>query len=247
MLIIIIIFLEFLWIYFLSRQIFTLLYTLFYLPLKHLPRRLAGHNISNSIVSLLFLPGTAIHEFSHAFIARLLGVKTGEIFLYPHKDKETGEFKAGSIEIEHVDPVRLSLIGIAPSLIGLIILTFAVLYMFEFSLPLGELLSVPGTLLEPKNYLLFLLLFIVSMTMFTSRRDLKEFLIVSPALAIIFALLYFAGFRISLSGPILSEVQKLLTSLAFVLGVTLVVDLVVYIFLFIPISLILSLLGKRLK
>lgn len=224
---------EFLFIYSLSRQIFTLLYTLFYLPLKH-------HNVSNSIVSLLFLPGTAIHEFSHALVARLLGVKTGEIFLYPHKDKETGEFKAGSIEIEHVDPVRLSLIGIAPSLIGLTILTLTVLYIFGFSLPLNSLLSVPGTLLEPKNYLLFLLLFIVSMTMFTSRRDLKEFLLVSPALAIIFALLYFAGFRISLGGPILSEVQKLLTHLAFVLGVTLVVDLIVYIFLFIPVSLITS-------
>lgn len=222
---------EFLLIYFLSRQIFTLLYTLFYLPLKH-------HNISNSIVSLLFLPGTAIHEFSHALVARLLGVKTGEILLYPHKDKETGEFKAGSIEIEKVDIVRLSLIGIAPSLIGLTIITLMVYYIFGFSLPLGKLSSIPGTLLEPRNYLFFLVIFIVSMTMFTSRRDLQEFLIVTPALTIIFALLYFAGFRINLNGPILSEIQRLLTSLAFVLGVTLVVDLIVYIFLFIPVSLI---------
>lgn len=227
----IIIIAEFLLIFLLSRQIFTLLYTLFYLPTKH-------KTISNSIVSLIFLPGTVVHEFSHALIARLLGVQIGEIILYPHKDKETGEFKAGSIEIEKVDLFRLSLIGIAPSLIGLAILTLTILYMFEFSLPLGELLSIPATLLEPRNYLFFLIIFIVSMTMFTSRRDLKEFLIVAPAITIILGLLYLAGFKVNLNGVMIAEIEKLLTNLAFVLGVTLSVDLFVYIFLFIPVSLI---------
>lgn len=230
---------EFLLIFFLSRQIFTLLYTLFYVPTKH-------QSISKSIVALLFLPGTMIHEFSHAIIARLLGVKVGDIMLYPHKDKETGELKAGSVEIEKADPIRLSLIGIAPSIVGLLLLTVSVLYMFHFSPPLGDLTQVLSIFFVNSNYLIFLFLFMISMTMFTSRKDLQEVLIVVPALIFIIGLLYYFGFRFSLSESLISTLEKPLTILVFVLGVSLFVDLIVYIFLFVPISLLFAFFGKRL-
>lgn len=235
---IVIIVLEFLLIFLLSRQIFTLLYTLLYLPLKH-------HNISNSIVSLLFLPGTAIHEFSHALVAKLLKVEVGQIMLYPHRDKESGEFKAGSIEIEQVDPIRLALIGIAPSFTGIFVLTLIIYYLFNFSLPLDNLLSIPATLFKAQNLLFFLGIFMVSMTMFTSKRDLKEFLLVAPIFVLIYFIFYLVGFRITFTTGFLNFIQKPATALLFVLGITLIVDLLVYVFLFIPISLITAIFQRR--
>jgi len=254
MFLLILVILEFILIYLLSRGIFSLLFTLFYLPLKHLPaigscRRQvqAGQTISNHLVSFLFLPGTVIHEFSHAIVAKLLGAEIGEINVYPHRDKETGEFKAGSIEIEEVDPVRLSLIGIAPSLVGLAILSFTIFYLFKYNLPLDNIISATNILFQTQNYPLFLVIFIISMTMFTSKKDLREFFLVVPFIALVVGLLYYVGFRISLSENLINFLKRPLTSLAFVLGITLIVDLLIYIFLFVPVSLLLSLFGKKLR
>jgi hypothetical protein len=237
-LLVIAVIIEFVLIYLLSRQIFSLLYLLIYLPTKH-------HNISQYIATLLFLPGTVIHEFSHAIIAALLRVKIGRINPYPHRDEETGEFKAGSIELEHVDWIRLSIIGIAPPLIGIAILTLSILYIFNYRLPLDNLLLTLPELLQTINYPLFILIFIISVTMFSSKRDLKEFMLVTPVFVLIGVLLYYAGFRISIDSPVLNYQQMVLNNLAFVLGFVLLVDLLVFIFLFVPISLVLSLLGKK--
>lgn len=250
LILIIIILIEFLVIYFLSRQIFTLLFTLFFLPTKH-------KTISNYIVSFLFLPGTIIHEFSHALVARLLGVGVHDIMLYPHKDKETGEFKAGACEIEKADPFRLSLIGIAPSLIGIGLIVLSVFYLYNFTLPiyaradLSQLQTTMQGLIpsinSPYKLVLLLVISVISMTMFTSRRDLQEFLMLVPAVGLIALLLYYAGFRVSLSEGLISFLQKPLTALAFVLGITFFIDLLIYVFLFVPVSLLLSLFNKQLK
>lgn len=264
----IVILLEFLFLYLLSRGIFLLLYTLFYLPAGALAK--AGlpskhQSISNHLVSFLFLPGTVIHEFSHAFVARLLGAKVGQIRVYPYKDEETGEFKAGSCEVQAVDPIRLSLIGLAPTLIGITILILSVGYLYDFNLPFnanarvrpsqpqqstqqsmrGTDPSIIPNLDSSYKLLLFPIIFIISMTMFTSKKDITEFLMIAPFFALVFGLLYYVGFRVSLSENLVNFLKGPLYSLVFVMGFTLIIDLLIYIVLFVPVSLLLSLFRKQ--
>lgn len=74
------------------------------------------------LYSLLVLPGTIIHELSHWIVAEVLGVRTGEIQIFP--DFENGEEnrRLGSVATAKSDPFRGFLIGIAPFISGLAIL-----------------------------------------------------------------------------------------------------------------------------
>ncbi|MBI2029588.1 hypothetical protein HYT02_04185 [Candidatus Gottesmanbacteria bacterium] len=244
----------FLLIFFISRSIFNLLYTLVYLPTHHLPASVfgrrqvqAGQTLSKTIVTMLFIPGTAIHEFSHAIVARVLGAEVGDIMLYPHKDKETGEFKAGSCEIEKVDPVRLAIIGVAPTLIGLLLLILIVYYMFSFSPPINDPIQALSSLSILSNYFLFLALFMISATMFTSKKDVQELFLVIPAIVIMVILFYYVGFRFTLTESMTGFLIKILRPLVFVLGITTLVDLLVYLLLFLPTTIILKIFGMKFK
>lgn len=74
--------------------------------------------------SLIFLPGTIIHELSHWIVAEILQVRTGEITIFPSfDDKEGGSSqRLGSVAMVKADPFRGFLIGLAPFLSGLAIL-----------------------------------------------------------------------------------------------------------------------------
>lgn len=238
---------ELLLIFFLCRQIAQLIYTLFYLPARSISKKSTAYNFSSKILALLFLPGTIIHELSHALTAQLLGVKIKEIILYPHEDEKTGEWKAGTTIIAKTDQLRLALIGIAPLLIGVILLNVAVFYLFNFSLPWDKPVLVFDALFKIGNYPLFFFIFIISTTMFTSRSDLREFLLFLPAVLIVLLLLYPAGFRIILEQSVIDFLTEKITVLAFVLGMTLLVDLIIYFLIFIPTVLVLYLLNLLVK
>jgi hypothetical protein len=72
------------------------------------------------IFALIFLPGTFIHEMSHFLTALFLLVPVGQIELMP-KLHEDG-LKLGSVPIGKTDPIRRTLIGIAPIVLGLVII-----------------------------------------------------------------------------------------------------------------------------
>lgn len=132
--------------------------------------RLTGPKALPTIYFLLFFPGVAIHELSHFLMASLLLVPTGEISLLPD------EKRMGSIEIAKTDPVRQSLVGLAPLMIGTIVLTAI------FRSPYQE------------NLLFLYLIFSVSNTMFTSQSDRRAWAGLFAWLAIIFMLVYLFGF-----------------------------------------------------
>lgn len=81
--------------------------------LTHLLRRLPLY-----FVFFLLLPGIFLHEFSHVLMAEILGVHTGELKLKP--ELKDGHLTLGSAQIALTDPFRLTLIGIAPFLNGLL-------------------------------------------------------------------------------------------------------------------------------
>jgi hypothetical protein len=73
------------------------------------------------IYFVVFLPGIVIHELSHWLTALLLGVRGG--------------MRLGSVTIKSVDPLRNSLIGLAPLLGG----SLVVLFIGDWVLELGRL------------------------------------------------------------------------------------------------------------
>lgn len=76
-----------------------------------------------ALYSLIFLPGTIIHELSHWVVAEILRVRTGEITIFPD-DQGDGDNnqRLGSVATERTDPIRAFLIGLAPFVSGLLIL-----------------------------------------------------------------------------------------------------------------------------
>ena len=75
------------------------------------------------IFFLVFLPGTLVHELSHWLVAKLLGVPTGRIVIWPQA-KRDGTLWLGAIQVGRADPVRNSLIGLAPLISGSLLVAF---------------------------------------------------------------------------------------------------------------------------
>ena len=74
------------------------------------------------LTALFLIPGTTLHELSHWFTAELLQVATGKIELWPKADEASG-IKMGSVQIAKVDVFRRTIIGIAPLISGITLLT----------------------------------------------------------------------------------------------------------------------------
>jgi len=118
-------------------------------------------NISIYIVSIFFVIGTLIHELSHAVTCLFLGGRVGTISLLPQQVGST-EIRYGQVEVEKLDPLRNTLIGIAPLIWGILLI---ILFSSLISLQDLELL----------DYVLLFLIFQISNSMFLSNSDLVYF------------------------------------------------------------------------
>ena len=110
------------------------------------------------VVSLVFLPGTFIHELCHALTAVLLGSAVRSFSVWPRVEGDS--IKMGYAEVEVLDIFRNSLIGIAPLLFGSMILYY--------------LTSVFLTVSLIYKFVLLYLIFQISNSMFLSPADVKE-------------------------------------------------------------------------
>lgn len=136
-------------------------------------------------MAFLFFAGTLIHEIAHYLMAHVLFVPAGQMTLWPKM--EAHGVKLGSVAIARTDSVRRFLIGVAPFLLG-VALMLSSLYIAEiYHLWDNNLYKV----------LLVLVLFEISNTMFSSKKDMEGALglflvVIIPALV-----LYLVGFRLS--------------------------------------------------
>jgi len=117
-----------------------------------------SHTLTIHILSFVFLPGVIVHELSHLLLANILLVPTGEIEFMP--EVRGGSVKMGSVAIAKTDPLRRFLIGVAPILGGLFILFIAFWYLGSLIFPWAKIL-------------LLYIVFEVSNTMFSSRKDME--------------------------------------------------------------------------
>lgn len=149
--------------FFISRVLVKNLYLFFYLITKN-------EHWSIQLLTWILLPGTVVHEVSHMLIAELTGIKTDR-FSFTPEVLENNQIKAGSITMEKPGPFRQSLIGIAPVLfgIGLISLISYFLSIQPFShLAIKQIAIIVA---------LFYLLFVISNSMFSSSKDLEQIML----------------------------------------------------------------------
>lgn len=143
-------------------------------------RKTAAH-----VLAFLFLPGTIIHELSHILMAGVMLVHTGEIEFEPEIDPN-GAVKLGSAQVGKTDPLRMLLIGVAPVILGLTLITTLLYYL---SLNLGDNLNFWQILLSIYG------VFIIGNTMFSSKKDLEGALAAVVALILVLSAIYFLGLK----------------------------------------------------
>jgi hypothetical protein len=203
---------------------FVLLFILFLLSrqmtrnLSYLVYRLTGNDkVTIYVMAFLFFPGTFVHELSHALVSLLLFVHVGKMEFIP-KVMEHG-VKLGSVEIGHADPLRRALIGMAPFFLGTTLLLLTLTLFLAF----GGLENIWLTVFT--GYVLFE----ISNTMFSSRKDMEGTLELLLALLVVSVFFYLIGLRLPNIDPetiLTSEVVKLFTTGSYFLTVPLVIDIV---------------------
>ena len=129
--------------------------------------------------AIFFLPGTLVHEFSHWFMAQLLGVKTTGFRVFPKLDRK-GTIQLGAVDVRGGNVVEHTLIGMAPMLLGGI-LTLFLSYLLVDAGSLGAVMqaeqfgaiwqTASGMFTHSDALILFYLLFTISGSMFLSASD----------------------------------------------------------------------------
>lgn len=187
------------------------------------------------LYSMLFLPGVVIHEMSHFFAATLLGVRTGDITIFPRRDSEDdGRIALGTVKVEKTDFVRSSLIGVAPFVTGSIALFALVSIMFDPIIgqfewtSVSQLIGVGQQLLaSPKNILFFYLVFAISNTMFVSKEDARAFPVIAFFLILIGGVMLATGTAQHVGMVVWPRVEPQVIILTASFMAALIIDLVV--------------------
>lgn len=131
----------------------------------------------------LFLPGVIIHELSHMLTAEILFVKTHGMNLSPQRNGD--ELTMGTVEISKSDPIRRAIIGFAPVFVGFILISLSTFYFLSDRSPFSLLISY---------LIVFLIVFQIGNTMFSSKKDLEGTVELLVVIGIIIAVLYVFGF-----------------------------------------------------
>jgi hypothetical protein len=184
---------------------------------------------------VLLLPGVLLHEFSHWVIANLLGVRTGPITIGLGKMRGK-HFSLGSVTVERSDPLRESLIGVAPLVSGMLAVWAVMGFGFGLWSP-----NTPGQVLEtiwstggdPLTWLALYLVFAVSTSMIPSASDREPWGVIIALFAAIGVGALLLGRVPTLTPQTLEHARQALVTLIFILGIIVVVNgsLAVVIFL----------------
>lgn len=184
------------------------------LDLNRLIHRLGGSQHSSIIIwSLIFLPGTIVHEVSHFLVAALTGARTGKIEIFPEYLEDERHVALGSVQTQKLNPIQGFLVGIAPFVSGMALLIW-----------LASLLQVSFT---DRNIWLLILegyfFFTIANSFIPSWTDIKQtlpFVIVSLLVAL---LAWFFGFQIFLNSN--SYIWTILDSLWKAIGLSSLLNL----------------------
>jgi hypothetical protein len=201
---------ELLLMYFVSRRITSVLFSVFSFIFS-------SRQLAITILTILYFPGTVIHELAHLIVAEVLRVPTGEItFLPTVSGMKNKEVKLGSLQVAECDPLRRYLIGFAPIFFGVFFLSLIIWLFNQYFSSITEVpLKILCVVLSGYG------LFSISNNMFSSRKDLEGFIFFVPVLLIVAAAFYFSGFTIPINSQFLALLQVMSARISQVLLIVL--------------------------
>lgn len=187
------------------------------------------------IYALVLFPGVVLHELSHWLSAKLLGLRTAGLSLRPtaHED---GSLQLGYVEYyrdRRLDPVRESLVGAAPLIVGvalILVIGYQIFNLDDLARALGPSadgrwrLAARHILNTGDAFLWLYLLFAVSNAMLPSpsdRRAWPAFLLIVAGVA---ALCYLFGWQTWLAPRVAGPLTTLLGYIAFAFSLTILLD-----------------------
>ena len=194
-----------------------------------------GHpTVALWIFFLIFLPGTLVHELSHWLVAKLLGVPTGRIVLWPQV-KRDGALWLGAIQVARTDPLRSSLIGLAPLLSGSLLVALIgahlqldalrdVLLSGDWELAGGSLLRSVGL---PDFWLWLYLLFAIANRMLPSATDREPWKPIAVFLILLSVVVVVAGWTPRLTPGVSNAILELAGFLLYAFTLTAAIDVLV--------------------
>ena len=173
--------------------------------------------------SLVFLPGTIIHELSHFFVAILVGARTGKVEIFPEFldiDNDEGGVALGSVQTQKLNIIQGVLVGLAPFFVGLgLLVWFGFLILQSYS-------SASYWLLVSQGYLFFT----ISNSFFPSRSDLVHVVPAAITVGIIGAIAWLIGVQFSFSPTkqVLDTAQTIFLTTLSSTTLNLVISMVLY-------------------
>jgi hypothetical protein len=180
------------------------------------------------IYAIILLPGVLLHEVSHWLVATLVGVRTGSFSIIPRTESD-GTVQLGYVEYykgRTLGPIRESLIGGAPLVIGTAVILLIGLRIFGVdnllaAIQSGDIDNLVLALTEVFNTNDFLawlyLLFAISNAMMPSRSDRRAW----PAFALIMGGLALVLYVLGVQKIIIAEVTDVATIVFGYLGLAL--------------------------
>ena len=190
--------------------------------LSRLVHRLGGNQHTAIIVwSIIFLPGTLVHEISHFLVAALTGARTGKIEIFPeYLEEELNEKKStrvalGSVQTQKLNPLQGFLVGIAPFVSGMALLIWLA-SLLQASYYVGN-----TWIFILEGYLFFT----IANSFFPSWPDIKQTIPLIIIFVLISFLVWYFGFQVSLSSN--SYVWTILDSLWKAVGISVLLNLAI--------------------
>jgi hypothetical protein len=186
---------------------------------------------------LLILPGVLVHELSHAAAAWLLRVRIRRLSIGLQRRGKSQGVVLGSVEIAATDPIRASLIGLAPLTVGcaLILAISNRILGIEILSTVGgpglwhDLNTIYGT---PDFWLWIYLVLTIGNAMLPSAADRQSWGAALAFIAFIGALLYLSGLLSAISSTLSNWGIASVRQLTYAFAVTVAVDVIFAILLF---------------
>ena len=199
----------------------------------------------------LLLPGVLLHEASHYVVAKLLLVRTNGITIGLRNSRKK-QVSLGSVNIDRTDPIRESVIGVAPFVVGLTAIWLIVGWGFSIwpnsGLTLAQMIErVRDYGYDWTTWLDLYLVFAVSTAMIPSESDREPWGPVITIFGLGVAVLFLLGWTPRVPQDFVALARQLLDALTFALGIAVVVNGAVAIMLWILERTVERLSGKRVE
>jgi hypothetical protein len=199
----------------------------------------------------LLLPGVVLHELSHYLTAKLLLVRTNGFSIGIGNTRKK-QVSLGSVNIDRTDPLRESLVGVAPFAVGLMAIWLIV--GWGFSMWPNSGLTITQMIERVRDYgydwttwLDLYLIFAVSTAMIPSESDREPWGPVITFFGLGVAILFLLGWTPRVPQDYVTLARQLLDALTFALGIAVLVNGVVAVVLWLLERMVEQLSGKRVE